>query len=96
MSTSTRSDFSAIVSDDGSTSHALHPSYCLDAYLLSPPTSATERIVANQTKAIRAARAEMKAALRSWEYDFDKLQDSGVIEQGERASKVHIRSSTQK
>ncbi|KAI0131046.1 hypothetical protein F4814DRAFT_153800 [Daldinia grandis] len=80
MSMSTRSGVSAIMSGSGSdsdsASQASCSSYSLDEYLRSPPTSATERLVANQTPttsaALKRTRAKLQLQLRSWQCDFDR------------------------
>ncbi|KAI0853973.1 hypothetical protein F5Y00DRAFT_224129 [Daldinia vernicosa] len=74
---STRSDFLANVSDNGSdsgsTSYASYPSYSLVAYLQSPPASAIERLVANQTSSISVDhKTTATLQLQSWQIYFDR------------------------
>ncbi|KAI8964753.1 hypothetical protein F5Y11DRAFT_315129 [Daldinia sp. FL1419] len=76
MSTSTRSDFSAIVSDNDSNAQDSYSLYRLDTFLQSAPT-VTERLVADETPAAPWESIMMKEAeLQSWQYDFDRAAES--------------------
>ncbi|KAI0385647.1 hypothetical protein F5Y04DRAFT_189536 [Hypomontagnella monticulosa] len=79
-SISTRSDPSAALSDNGRTSrssYSSHPSYNLDTYLQSPPTSTTERLVASQGAANSADREKKtRAELDDWNYNFNRASKS--------------------
>ncbi|KAI1398075.1 hypothetical protein F4819DRAFT_469883 [Hypoxylon fuscum] len=75
---STRSDPSAAVSDSSRTAQASYSSYSLNAYLQSPPTSVTERFVANQKPPTSAERKKKaRADLESWNYNFERAGKSG-------------------
>ncbi|KAI1411163.1 hypothetical protein F5Y13DRAFT_165823 [Hypoxylon sp. FL1857] len=75
---SMRFDPPVTVSDTGRRDKTSYPSYSLDTYLRSPPMSATERLVANQTP-ITPADSEKKTAaeLETWSSNFDRAGKSG-------------------
>ncbi|KAI0124459.1 hypothetical protein F4776DRAFT_629823 [Hypoxylon sp. NC0597] len=74
---SMRLDLSVTVSDSRKRAKTPYPSYNLETYLRSSPTSATERLVANETP-ITPADSEKKtiAELETWSSNFDKAAKS--------------------
>ncbi|OTA57185.1 hypothetical protein K449DRAFT_467939 [Hypoxylon sp. EC38] len=74
---SMRSDLSLTASDSGKRSKTPYPSYTLETYLRSPPTSTTERLVANETsKSPADSVKKTKAELETWSSNFDRAADS--------------------
>ncbi|KAI2611105.1 uncharacterized protein GGS25DRAFT_481411 [Hypoxylon fragiforme] len=66
---------SATVSDGNRTLPTTYPSYTLETYLQSPPTSVpvTERLIANQKpETLQYRKEQTKTELDSWSYNFER------------------------